>query len=156
MKKDIFIDNNIAKNFSNPLDVEYQKLIRWLMFYDPINKNKNAFLAVSNKLLIEYYSSSGYSQSNTSIVVLISQLKKENRLNKITNEEIKNFKRLHYKKKIVKNLTCNQKDREHIPVVLLSDRKYALSLDNKFINDLSKFPGFTVKVAKKPSLLPYK
>jgi len=137
MKKDIFIDNNIAKNFSNPLDVEYQKLIRWLMFYDPINKNKNAFLAVSNKLLIEYYSSSGYSQSNTSIVVLISQLKKENRLNKITNEEIKNFKRLHYKKKIVKNLTCNQKDREHIPVVLLSDRKYALSLDNKFINDLS-------------------
>lgn len=30
MKKDIFIDNNIASKFSNPLDPEYKKLIKWL------------------------------------------------------------------------------------------------------------------------------
>ena len=32
--KDIFIDNNIAKNFGNPMDEEYQKLIRWLQKFD--------------------------------------------------------------------------------------------------------------------------
>ena len=30
MKKDIFIDNNIACRFSNPMDPEMKKLISWL------------------------------------------------------------------------------------------------------------------------------
>ena len=34
MLKDLFIDNNVAKNFANPLDPEYKKLIQWLMTFD--------------------------------------------------------------------------------------------------------------------------
>ena len=34
MKKDIFIDNNIASKFSNPQDPEYIKLTQWLMYFD--------------------------------------------------------------------------------------------------------------------------
>jgi len=30
IQKDIFIDTNIAKNFTNPLDPEYKKLVFWL------------------------------------------------------------------------------------------------------------------------------
>jgi hypothetical protein len=52
-------------------------------------------------------------------------------------------------------LTCNYEDREHLPVVLLSQRKYALSLDDRFIADLENFPGFVVLVKKRPEELPY-
>lgn len=48
-KKDIFIDNNITKNFANPLDPEYKKLIKWLMAFDEQDKAKNAYLVISNK-----------------------------------------------------------------------------------------------------------
>jgi hypothetical protein len=44
---------------------------------------------------------------------------------------------------------------EHIPVVLLSDRKYVLTLDQKFTDDLLNFPGFRVIVCDKPQDLPY-
>jgi hypothetical protein len=42
--KDIFIDNSIAKNFANPLDPEYKKLVAWLMRYDQSHKSINAIL----------------------------------------------------------------------------------------------------------------
>lgn len=58
-KKDIFIDNNITKNFCNPLDPEYKKLIKWLMAFDEQDKAKNAYLVISNKLLAEYYRTCG-------------------------------------------------------------------------------------------------
>jgi hypothetical protein len=52
-RKDIFIDNNIAKNFSNPLDPDYKKLIKWLREFndDDPKIHNNAYLMVSNKLL---------------------------------------------------------------------------------------------------------
>jgi len=155
MRKDIFIDNNITKNFANPLDPEYKKLIQWLMAFNPNDTEKNAYLMVSNKLIAEYMRTSGSASSLTNITVIISKMTKEGRLVRITNEEIKAFKQKYFKKKIVKNFTCNEEDREHIPVVLLSERKYALSLDDKFINDLIKFPGFVVIAAKRPEKLPY-
>lgn len=34
MRKDIFIDNNIACRFSNPMDPEMKKLIAWIMSYE--------------------------------------------------------------------------------------------------------------------------
>ena len=57
MKKDLFIDNNIAKNFSNPQDEEYIKLTKWLINFDSSdieNKDNYAHLVVSKKLLGEY------------------------------------------------------------------------------------------------------
>jgi len=73
----------------------------------------------------------------------------------ISNSEIKNFQNKYYKKTIVKNFRSNSEDREHIPVVLLSDRKYALSYDTNFIHDLETFPGFNVLVKKRPEEIPY-
>lgn len=155
MRKDIFIDNNVTKNFANPLDPEYKKLIQWLIAFNPNDEAENAYLTVSNKLIAEYMRTSGSASSLTNITVIINKMTKEGRLVKVSNEEIKDFKRKYFKKKIIRNFTCNKEDQEHIPVVLLSHRKYALSLDDKFINDLINFPGFAVLAAKRPENLPY-
>lgn len=53
MKKDIFIDNNIACRFSNPMDPEMKKLIAWIMECEEGSQN-NAILMMSDKLLREY------------------------------------------------------------------------------------------------------
>ena len=84
---------------------------------------------------------------------ILKQLMPE--LNKISNEHIKEFKRQYFTKKTKKKLTCNEEDQEHIPVVLLSYRKYVLTLDQKFTDDLLNFPGFSVLVCAKPQDLPY-
>ena len=149
MLKDIFIDNNIAKNFGNPLDIEYKKLQNWLV------DNRNAYLVVSNKLLAEYYRSVGQSYYQNSIPSIIDKLTREGRIIKISNEQIKEFKRQYFTKKTKKKFTCNVEDQEHIPVVLLSHRKYVLTLDQKFTFDLLNFPDFSVLVCAKPQDLPY-
>ncbi len=155
MRKDIFIDNNIAKNFANPLDPEYKKLIRWLIAFEAENQEMNAYLVVSNKLIAEYQRTTGLATSATNITVVINKMTREGRLVKISNQEIKAFKRQYFTKKVRRRLTCNREDQDHIPVVLLSERKYALSLDENFINDLVNFPGFMVTAAKRPQDLPY-
>lgn len=156
MKKDLFIDNNIASKFSNPMDGEYRKLIQWLLHNDVATPEENAYLVVSKKLLVEYYRSAQNAASDTAIPVIISRLQAEGRLTTISNEQIKQFKTVHFTKKVERSLTCNHEDREHLPVALLSARKYALSYDDSFINDLLNFPGFRVTAAKRPELIPYK
>ena len=50
MKKDIFIDTNVASKFSNPQDKEYIKLTQWLILFDRDdagNKDNYAHLVVS-------------------------------------------------------------------------------------------------------------
>lgn len=155
MRKDIVIDNNAAKNFANPLDPEYKKLIRWLLYYDTNNKKKNAYLTVSQKLLTEYISTSGHSLSESNIVFIIGKLIREGRLPKVSNQQIKSFKLRYFTKRVVRSLTCNMKDRDHLPVVLLSYRKLALSLDRHFVNDINSFPGFNARAARRPQYLPY-
>jgi hypothetical protein len=149
MLKDIFIDNNIAKNFCNPVDPEYKSLIKWLI------SDSTAYLVVSQKLLVEYVGSTGQSPSLTNITVIIDRLTRDGRIIKISHEEIKEFKRQNFTSKIVKKFTCNKEDQEHIPVVLLSHRKYVLTLDQKFTFDLLNFPKFKVIVCDKPQDLPY-
>lgn len=56
MKKDIFIDNNIACRFANPMDPEMKKLINWIMKNEEGSED-NAILVVSDKLLHEYIAS---------------------------------------------------------------------------------------------------
>ncbi len=152
--KDIFIDTNIASRFSNPLDLEYKKLVKWLTNYVE-NSTTNAYLVVSNKLLNEYYRSSQNACSATSIPTIINQLTREGRLIKISNRAITEFQKQFFTKKVISKLTCNSQDREHIPVVLLSNRKYVLAIDNNFLYDLVNFPGFVVTAAKRPQNLPY-
>lgn len=155
MTKDIFIDNNVAKNFANPLDPEYKKLVEWLRRFNADDLPNNAHLVVSNKLLAEYSRTAGAAHSVSSIPVIIDKLTKEGRLIKINNADIREFKNNHFTRRVVRNLTCNQEDRDHIPVVLLSYRKYALSLDHNFCRDLINFPGFVVRVENRPENLPY-
>jgi hypothetical protein len=137
------------------MDAEYKKLVRWLMKYDKNNLTLNAYLVVSNKLLAEYHRTVSSARLSTNITFIIDKLTREGRLVKYRNQEIKEFQRKKFKKTIVKKLRSNKKDHDHIPVVLLSDRKYALSIDDNFIYDLENFPGFTVRAEKRPERLPY-
>ncbi len=153
--KDLFIDNNVASRFTNPLDPEYKKLIVWLLTYDPKKPENNAYLVLSKKLIGEYSSSTQGANTSTCIPVIINKLIKEGRRNFISNERIKEFQAKHFTKKVQKHLRSNNKDREYIPLVLLSERKFAITIDDNFVYDLTHFPGFTVKAEKRPELLPY-
>ena len=158
MKKDIFIDNNIASKFSNPQDKEYIKLTQWLLKFDENdieNKDNYAHLVVSKKLLVEYHRSAMTASSDTSIPLIIDKLQRQGRLNNISNQDIRDFQTSHFTKTVKRKLKSNNEDREHIPLVLLSDRKYALTRDDNFKYDLENFSGFTVRVEKKPANLPY-
>jgi hypothetical protein len=158
MKKDIFIDNNIASKFSNPQDKEFIKLTKWLLNFkleNIENKNNYAHLVVSKKLLVEYLRSNQNAKGSGSIPVIIAQLQKESRLIIVTNEEIKAFKTIYYTKSVEKKFRSNKEDREHIPLVMLSDRKFALSFDENFTYDLMNFKGFKVTVERRPENLPY-
>ena len=159
MKRDIFIDNNIASKFSNPADPEYKELIKWLMESHDIPEGQDddrAYLVVSKKLMGEYYRSCRDAAGATSIPMIIDKLTREGRLELYSNQEIKEFKSKHFTKTVEKKLTVNSEDREHLPIVLMSDRKFALTYDAPFIYDLTHFPGFTVIARKRPEDIPYK
>ncbi len=150
MKKDIFIDNNIAKNFCAPADPNYIELISWL------KECEDAHLVVSKKLVKEYYDSNKGATSNTSILLIIQLLERNDRLINISKAEIDNFQSSFFTKTVEKKLRSNAEDRNHIPVVLLSERKMALTLDANFRYDLENFPGFTVIVSDRPEAIGYK
>jgi hypothetical protein len=159
MKRDIFIDNNIASKFSNPADPEYKELIQWLVDNHEVKEGQEddrAYLVVSKKLLKEYCSSCRNAAGKNSIPMIISQLTKEGRLEHFSNEEIKEFKSRYYTKTIEKKFRSNKEDRDHIPAVLMSDRKFALTYDENFTYDLEHFSGFSVIVKKRPEEIPYK
>ena len=152
--KDIFIDNCVAVKFSNPVDDSYKELIKWLMEY---NQNENdAYLAVSQYLLNEYYASFQNCVKTTSIPIIIDKLQREGRLNKISKKEISNFQKKYFTKTVKKNLRSNEKDQKHIPVVFLSKRKLALTTDINFTYDLKNFNGFSCSVEDNPAKLDYK
>jgi len=177
MKIDIFIDNNIVKNFASAKDFEYIKLIVWLMqlskyeidcifsklrtenkemLYSLTNKDKKPYLAISKKLHEEYLGGAMQAKSFTAINNLLLRLKSDgNRFNEIKSVQIQEF--INERRKIFDNLNYLKKDKEHIPIVLLSDRKYALTYDKDFTDALINFPGYKdmVKVEKRPENLRY-
>ena len=156
MKKDIFIDNNItSKYFSTPTDEEYKKLIEWLATYNEDEQN-DAYLVVSPHLIREYNESNRNARSETNILNLLIEFTKQGRLVNFTKKQIEDFQQKYYSKKVLKNLLSNAKDRNHISVVLLSDRKMALSEDNNFLSDLKEFSDFETITAKRPENLNYK
>jgi len=155
MKQDIFIDTNIAKNFSYPIDNEYKRLINWLLKNDLEQSELNAYILVSQKLINEYSRSSANAKSLTTISVILSKMQKQGRRVFITNQQIKDFQKEYFSKKTLKKLKSNEEDREHIPVVFLSDRKYVLTIDENFTYDLEHFPNFKATVEKRPENLPY-
>lgn len=154
--KDIFIDNDVTtKHFSNPIDEDYKKLIDWLQTFNNDVEN-DAHLVLTNFLHREYIESNRNPNSQTNIVAIINEMVIKDRIKRVSNQDIKNFQTKYYTKNVLKKLTSNAKDRNHIPAVLLSDRKMALSEDTKFLNDLLKFSGINPIVAKRPENLNYK
>ena len=157
MRRDLFIDNNIASKFNNPADPHYKELIEWLKDNHVItDEDDRAYLMVSKKLLAEYYRSCRAARGATAIPAIIDKLGREGRLVKISNDQIKEFKQEYFTPKVIRKLRSNKEDRDHIPVVLLSERKYALARDINFTSDLEGFPGFSVFVCKRPEDMPYK
>ena len=125
MRKDIFLDSNIVKNFSNPLDIEYKKLFQWI--------STIGYLVVSQKLLVEY------GRTNQNLSVLVNKLLAEGRLIKF---ESKDMNAIRFDKKTLKSLKSNVEDRNHLKVILLSDRKIAIIIDKKFRDDVNGFPKY--------------
>lgn len=119
-------------------------------------EDDRAYLVVSQKLLVEYARSCRDAAGKTSIPMIISQLTRDGRLERITNQQIKEFKNKYFTKSVERNLRANNEDRDHIPAVLLSERKYALTYDENLTHDLENFPGFAVLVSKRPEDIPYK
>ncbi|AYL95007.1 hypothetical protein [Mucilaginibacter celer] len=154
MKKDIFIDNNAAIRFTNPPSDAYKELIQWLNTFS--GTDDDAYLVISPKILGEYTASLGGSNKNNNMLFIIDKLTREGRLQKFSNNQIKEFHEQHFSNKILRKLSCNQKDRFHIPIILLSDRKMALIEDKAFLNDIINFPGYDVHAASNPDALNYK
>ena len=154
--KDIFIDNNIAsRHFSNPIDDEYEKLINWLDTRSDVKEN-DAHLVVSRFLINEYHDSNRNPASKTNIIWILDRMTKDDRLRTIGKKDIEAFQKEHFSKKVLKKLLSNAEDRNHIPAVLLSNRKMTLTEDNNFAHDLINFPHFDAVVAKRPEELAYK
>ena len=130
MKNDIFIDNNVAKNFKNPIDPHYKRLVEWLF--------EKGHLVLSQKLLQEYHSSNRGNWGQ-SIIAIINHLTKEERIVPISNEQMHN---LRFSKVAEKRLTCNAEDRWHLKAVLLSHRKIAVIIDVALRNDVNNHPNF--------------
>lgn len=121
--KDIFIDTNIAKNFSNPLDPEYKKLILWL-------RNTGTWV-VNQKLLVEY------GRTNQTILVLINELQKVNRLKKYEKAELDTIV---FKKSYQKKLSSNDEDWTHLKTIWLSVRKIGIIIDVGLRDDVNSSP----------------
>lgn len=161
--KDIFIDNNIAKNFATPVDVEYKELIKWLIEYDsdkvlknPAEKENYAHLVVNQKILVEYLRSSYNCHKATAIPTIIALLTKQGRIIKFDNNTIKEIKDKKFTKVILRKLLSNEEDHCHICTVINSSRKKALSNDENFTKDLSNFPGIKILVTDRPEKINYR
>jgi hypothetical protein len=142
--KDIFVDTNIAKNFSNPLSDEYKNFIAWL--------NETGSLVISNKLLAEYGRSFAHSLSSTSMWVIINHLTRTGRLIKISSAQLD---ALIIPKRVQRRLESNFADHVHLKTVLLSNRKLAVVGDKRLRDDINNYPGGGASAAACPSALSY-
>ena len=98
---------------------------------------------VSNKLLVEYNKSCNIPL----FIAIINKLQIENRLVLIKNKTLSDFKKKYISKKVEKKMKSNYQDRNHIPLVLLSERKIAITMDENFTHDIKLIPGFVPIVA---------
>lgn len=142
--KDIFIDNDAATNFLNPQQEQYKALFKWLM--------SEGYLVVSQKLLAEYHRTSGACCLAVNICTVVAELTKRGRLVRFGKDNLGQFP---IPKRVERKLKSNQKDRVHLKTVLLSVRKYALSMDQNLCDDINNFPGYVALARSDPQAIPY-
>ena len=145
MSKDLLVNNSIAKNFCNPLDPHYKAFIHWLF--------AEGELVVTQSLLTEYHASTAGSPSPTNIVVIVAKLTADGRLRRFTKQDLNLFQIPNY---VTSCLRSNRKDWDNIKAVMLSTRKFALSLDNDFVFDVNNYPGYSARAERRPQDLPYR
>ncbi|GAB3223823.1 hypothetical protein [Spirosoma arcticum] len=146
MIKDLFVDNNIAKNFKNPANSEYEKLIKWLF--------EEGHLVLTQKLLKEYHDSNrgNYGQS---ILSIIARLTKDERIVMVSNDQLK---ALTFSKTINKKCLKLNKDYWHLKAILLSNRKMAIIIDKAFrdaVNSHPKYEGVKPQAVARPEEIDY-
>ena len=143
--QDVLVDNNIAKNFCNPLDRHYKDFVAWL--FDA------GVLVVTQQLMKEYYATAGHSHSETSITVIVDRLTRTGRLVRFTNATLRDFR---FPASVRRKLRSNREDHSNIKAVMLSTRKYAISNDANFRHDVNTYPGHSALAVRRPQDLPYK
>jgi hypothetical protein len=139
--KDIFIDTNIAKNFTNPLDPEYKKLLHWL--------RTEGVWVVNQKLLVEY------GRTNQTIAVLVNELNKKGRLRKFEKPQLEAIK---FTKTYEKKLNSNGEDWVHLKTIWLSVRKIAVIIDEGLRKDVNRSPrqnGIQPQAVSRPEQIDY-
>ncbi len=141
MRKDIFIDTNIAKNFNNPLDPEYRKLLKWL--------KDEGFWVMNQKLLIEY------GRTNQNVIVLVNELQRKGRLVSFSKTDLAAIR---FSKSYEKQLRSNSEDWHHLKTIWLSDRKIAIIIDEGLRYDVNCSPkqnGITPWAVSRPEGVDY-
>ena len=143
--KDILVDNNVAKNFCNPMDENYKDFILWL--------RTNGALVVCQKLLVEYYRTCCTSNSDTNVCVLIAELQSDGRLNKINKAQLSAFK---IPKAVRKILPLHDKDIELLKTTLLSQRRLAITIEKNLRDSINMYPRFKALAVSRPECLKYR
>jgi hypothetical protein len=142
--KDILVDNDAATNFGNPLDSHYKEFFKWLLC--------EGYLVVSQKLLNEYGRTCCGGATGSNIGVIVSKLTIDGRLIVFKRAELDGFL---IPKHVARRLQSNFQDQVHIKAVLLSHRKFAVSVDSRLRNDINKFPKFAALAVDRPEKINY-
>lgn len=120
---DIVIDANAMRLYDKPKDISFINLFSWV--------RQQGVLTVNQKLIKEYGDT-----RNDLIMVLLNELSRDGRLNRISKETIAAYKAdRHYA------YTCNAKDRVHARTVFLSNRKRLIAIDKNFLRDINNYPS---------------
>src|SRR5262245_33986959 len=125
LRKDLLVDNTVAKSFCAPPDNEHRTFVSWLF--------NEGVLVVTQRLLLEYVATAGNSRSGTSMPAIIDNLTRDGRLKKFTKQELESFR---FPTRIKNRLRSNREDHDNIKAVLMSVRKFALTHDVAFTCDL--------------------
>lgn len=142
--RDIVIDNCIAKNFCNPITGDLRTFVTWL--------RDHGTLAVTQRLLVEYYSSTGSATSATNICALIEHLKLEKRFVRFSKTQLEEVDiPQHYENR----MRCNFHDRSLVRAVALTVRRIAISDDDNFRYDVNNLPGYNAVAVRGPAEIDY-
>ena len=104
-------------------------------------------------LIKEYHAAVQGSTAQNTLVAIVNKLQRDGRLRRFSKKELQAFP---LPKSVRRRLRSNRADHELIKVVMLSDRKLALSKDRRLAQDINDFPGFDARCEDAPSKIPYR
>lgn len=145
MKPDLFIDADISGHIMKPLDDHYRDLIKWLYV--------EGCLVICRSLHNEYRKAVRESPSLRTLPAIVDRLTRARRLIRYSREELRGFR---IKERIVKRLLSNRSDHDYIKIVMMSDRRLALSGDNKLRRDINNFPRYGAQAYRHPGDFDYR